>query len=256
MSARRKGPKSSRKRLSSSRSSVGSAAPVRNAAGFTLRDLQQQLLEAKEARKLVEQDAQLLANRISLLTQEEEKAWKKITQTRDRAQEILRLRAENEARVLERQQAAEELGQQQKAIVDRHYLEKEMQKKARQRLLVEKEREKKRAAQEVKAVRAVHKREVERQRKAEVRKAQKTKELIRANREAARKRREEAERERIRRNKVEYDRRVEREQELRHSKEDEVSRLEALEMELIQRLKKTQAQQQRAFEELEQALAT
>lgn len=37
---------------------------------------------AKESRKRTELDAQLLANRIALLKQEEEKAWKKIQETR------------------------------------------------------------------------------------------------------------------------------------------------------------------------------
>merc|ERR1719287_26007 len=54
------------------------------------------LTAAKEARKRAELDAQLLANRIALLKQEEEKAWKKIEETRKRAQEITPLRAENE----------------------------------------------------------------------------------------------------------------------------------------------------------------
>ena len=63
-------------------------------------------------------------------------------------------------------------------------------------------------------------------------------------------------RERLRRNKVEYDRRVAREELMRQSKEDEVSRLEALEMQLIERLKKTQARQQKAYHDLESALAS
>lgn len=39
------------------------------------------------------------------------------------------------------------------------------------------------------------------------------------------------------------------------AKESEVSRLEAMEMQLIERLKKTQAQQQKAYHDLEVALA-
>ena len=49
------------------------------------------LLKAKLARKQAEADAQLLANRIALLQQEEAKAWKKIQQTKIRATEILSL---------------------------------------------------------------------------------------------------------------------------------------------------------------------
>jgi len=44
-----------------------------------------QLLESKTARKRAEEDANLLANRISLLRQEEQKAWKKIEETKKKA---------------------------------------------------------------------------------------------------------------------------------------------------------------------------
>ncbi len=47
------------------------------------------LLSAREARRRAEQDEQLLANRIALLRQEEAKAWKKIKQTKERAEQIL-----------------------------------------------------------------------------------------------------------------------------------------------------------------------
>jgi len=230
--------------------------------------------------------------------QEEEKAWKKIRQTKARATEIVQLRRENEARVLERQLAAEQLSAQQAEIVQRHHREKELQRQARlvrrvercitvspltmrlQRLQEEKEKEKQKAALAVKASKAQHKKEVERQRKAEVIKARKAKVAIRVEREAARKRREQKEvrcscvvecvasglrscvagsvyrqHERLQRNKVAYHRRVEAEEQLRVAKESEVSRLEAMEMQLIERLKKTQAQQQKAYHDLEVALA-
>jgi hypothetical protein len=58
--------------------------------------MQANLTGAKEARKRAELDAQLLANRIALLKQEEEKAWKKIEETRKRANEIMELRKQNE----------------------------------------------------------------------------------------------------------------------------------------------------------------
>lgn len=54
------------------------------------------LTGAKEARKRAELDAQLLANRIALLKQEEEKAWRKIEETRKRSGEIMSLRNDNE----------------------------------------------------------------------------------------------------------------------------------------------------------------
>merc|ERR1719428_909486 len=62
------------------------------------------LTGAKEARKRAELDAQLLANRIALLKQEEEKAWNKINETRRRANEIVQRRQQNEGKYLAKEQ--------------------------------------------------------------------------------------------------------------------------------------------------------
>merc|ERR1719502_585984 len=72
--------------------------------GLTHSQMQANLTGAKEARKRAELDAQLLANRIALLKQEEEKAWKKIEETRKRAQEILELRQANEQKFAAKEQ--------------------------------------------------------------------------------------------------------------------------------------------------------
>ena len=47
----------------------------------------------------IERDAQLLANRIALLKQEEQKTWKKIDDTKKRTNEILTLKKRNEDRI-------------------------------------------------------------------------------------------------------------------------------------------------------------
>lgn len=47
----------------------------------------------------VEKDAQLLANRIALLKQEEMRTWKKIEETKKRAQEVMRLKQRNNEKV-------------------------------------------------------------------------------------------------------------------------------------------------------------
>merc|ERR1719454_1418151 len=67
------------------------------------------LTTAKEARKRAELDAQLLANRIALLKQEEEKAWKKIEETRKRAGDISTLRNENEQKYIAKEQSTSDL---------------------------------------------------------------------------------------------------------------------------------------------------
>ena len=51
--------------------------------------LHRKLIAAKIARKRAEEDFKLLANRISLLKAEEQKAWKKIEETKKKAKDIL-----------------------------------------------------------------------------------------------------------------------------------------------------------------------
>ena len=60
------------------------------------------LLRMKNARKMVDNDAQLLANRIKMLQNEEKKLMKKIEQTRKRADDIMRLKQQNEDRYNEK----------------------------------------------------------------------------------------------------------------------------------------------------------
>lgn len=48
----------------------------------------------------IDEEAQLLANRIALLKQEEVKTWKKIEETRKRANEVKMLKRKNEERVV------------------------------------------------------------------------------------------------------------------------------------------------------------
>ena len=60
------------------------------------KEFQGQLLKLREARRLADRDAQLLANRIALLESEEQKAWKKIKQTKERAENILELRSKHQ----------------------------------------------------------------------------------------------------------------------------------------------------------------
>ena len=62
---------------------------------------EQSLAGIKKARKQIEADAQILANRIALLKQEELKSWKKIEETKKKAREIYLLKKKNEERMYE-----------------------------------------------------------------------------------------------------------------------------------------------------------
>jgi hypothetical protein len=60
---------------------------------------QRSLIGAKQNRQQIEKDAELLANRIALLKQEEMRTWKKIEETRKRAQDVLEMKRINEERI-------------------------------------------------------------------------------------------------------------------------------------------------------------
>ena len=62
----------------------------------SMKEEQKRLADAKKARVQVDKDAQLLANRIALLKQEEMRTWKKIEETRKRATEVFQLKKKNE----------------------------------------------------------------------------------------------------------------------------------------------------------------
>lgn len=62
------------------------------------------IADEKRARKAVEEDAARLQNRVQTLQKEEQKAQKRLNETRLKAQDLLALRARNEQRQTEREQ--------------------------------------------------------------------------------------------------------------------------------------------------------
>jgi len=53
------------------------------------------LSDQRVSRKRAQEDVKLLANRIALLKQEEQKAWKKIEETKKKANDIINVRQRN-----------------------------------------------------------------------------------------------------------------------------------------------------------------
>lgn len=60
------------------------------------------LYKAQKARRIIQYDAKLLANRIAMLQNEENRLMKKITDTRTRADQILILKQKNDAKFNEK----------------------------------------------------------------------------------------------------------------------------------------------------------
>lgn len=78
-------------------------------SGYSYGDIAASILLEKRTRKAVEDDAEKLYNRVRQLEKEEEKARKRITETKDKTEEILKLRERNEAKVAEKSQRNKQL---------------------------------------------------------------------------------------------------------------------------------------------------
>ena len=71
--------------------------PADNMQGMSAAE--KSLADVKKRRKDIDRDAQLLANRIALLKQEEMKTWRKIEETKKRTNDISGLKKRNEEKV-------------------------------------------------------------------------------------------------------------------------------------------------------------
>jgi len=216
--------------------------------------VQANLTAAKEARKRAELDAQLLANRIALLKQEEEKAWKKIEDTRKKATEIMDLRKQNQDKfqakenfykakwesireaqaqnAMARDKAKAMRDQTKHGLLDHKHANARNTKEQSQQLLYQK---KEREAQE---------------RQANTERSQ----YLKARKEEAKRRAEEERLAQLEKFREDYESRTAQEELIRARTEALVAKMEKEEMELIQRLQNTQTVQRNAYEELEAAM--
>lgn len=211
---------------------------------------------AKEARRRAEIDAQLLANRIALLKQEEEKALKKINETKRKAEEYAKIRREAEAR--ERQRLAIELKRQQDA-------EKTLERSRKQRELARDRKmhrvdngslmhqAKLSAARETKEVLDSHLASKMEETEMEKQKLAERTDNMRKQREAAKLRLDRERMAKLETFKLNYAGRVAEEEAIRRRTEELVAEMERQELELIKRLEEAQKGQKAVEAELEKA---
>lgn len=212
------------------------------------------LTAAKETRKKAELDAQLLANRIALLKQEEDKALKKIEDTQKRAREILELRTDNSSKFEEK---------------EKHYKQRwETIRNAQLQNAYRRDKTKATREANLEALRQAKREQVEaiKSERSENLLAKKGREAlarsinadrsnhVRAQKEEAKRRLEMHRLKKLDNYQIEYQDRVLREEDLRQRTESLVAKMEKEEMELIQRLQNTQALQRSAYHDLENAL--
>jgi len=214
------------------------------------------LTGAKEARKRAELDAQLLANRIALLKQEEEKAWKKIEETRKRAQEITSLRAENEDKYAAKESFYKNKWESIRTAQAQNAYQRDTMRKNREEVLKAHHDAKQAYVSNAKMASQQNLMEKKQRQAAEKQLNEQRTQYIKKQKDDAKRRLESEQQAKLLQYRQEYEARIAEEEMLRARTEALVGQMEKEEMELIQRLQNTQTVQRNAFEELESALGT
>jgi len=212
------------------------------------------LTGAKEARKRAELDAQLLANRIALLKQEEEKAWSKINETRKRAQEIVTLRGQNERKFLAKEEFYKAKWNSIRESQAHNASNRERSKEARaatRNIMLE---DKKKNVHATKLMAQDHLAQ-KKDREVTERQTNADRSVMIKQQKLEAKRKMQVERQqKLEQFTDHYHARTAEEEQLRERTQALVAQMEKEEMELIQRLQNTQTVQRSAYEELENAL--
>jgi len=229
-------------------------APGAEGNALTHSQMQSNLTGAKEARKRAELDAQLLANLIALLKQEEEKAWKKIEETRKRAGEIMELRSANEQKFAAKEQFYKAKWESIRAAQTENAYNRDRAKAVRESTRVGLLEQRSANAQTTKQQSQQYLLQ-KKQREATERESNLDRSnLIKTKKEEAKRRLEEDRLAQLEKFREDYEGRTAQEELLRSRTDSLVAKMEKEEMELIQRLQNTQTVQRNAYEELEAAL--
>jgi len=214
------------------------------------------LTTAKESRKRAELDAQLLANRIALLKQEEEKAWKKIEETRKRAGEVMGLRVQNESKFAAKEQFYKDKWESIRGAQVQNSKQRERAFAARDQAregLAQSRNTNAAQSKQISQQMLVQKKE----REANERQTNQDRSAyLKQRKEEAKRKLEEDRLQQLNQFREDYEARIGQEELLRARTDALVARMEKEEMELIQRLQNTQTVQRSAYEELESALGT
>mmetsp|Transcript_31348 Transcript_31348/g.86171 ORF Transcript_31348/g.86171 Transcript_31348/m.86171 type:complete len:269 (-) Transcript_31348:190-996(-) len=228
--------------------------PGPEGGGMSGSQMQANLTSAKESRKRAELDAQLLANRIALLKQEEEKAWKKIEETRKRANEITELRNQNEQKFAAKEQIYKAKWESIRAAQTQNAYNRDKARAVRdatkQGLMDQRCTNANKAKQQSHQFLLQKKERESAERQANLERGN----LIKQKKEEAKRRLEEDRLAQLEKYREDYEARTAQEELLRARTDALVAKMEKEEMELIQRLQNTQTVQRNAYEELEAAL--
>eukprot|EP01033_Poteriospumella_lacustris_P008001 gene8000-5758_t len=210
----------------------------------------------KHIKKKAANDAQLLMNRIALIQKEEERARKKIQETKERAAEIIALRYENEKRVEEYASAVTEVKKFQQVLLAKNREQDSEGKKARQQRLEMIHSRRREEVEEMVMEKKYLTQLMIQEQEREIQMKQKRRDEVRRMEEEIKAKKEQEQRERERKRKEMYAKKLEAESAEAKRAEKLVKALERKEREWIEKLKNAQAVQDSAFEQLETALTT
>lgn len=212
------------------------------------------LFAAAIARKRAEQDAMLLANRIALLRAEENKAQKKIEETKKRANEIIDLRRRNEDRRQQKEDLESkkdsELGDFRDKLFEKREETTRRINSARESLQSQRSARRQKFKEE--STKIEEQRKVERA--GEYSRAAAKRDRIRTAAIALAHRRSKVAEDKEIQARRAFEERITLQEQTRHEKEDLIMQMEREEVDLIQRLQQTQQRQRAAYDQLEDIL--
>eukprot|EP00600_Ochromonadales_sp_CCMP1393_P001898 CAMPEP_0174984554 /NCGR_PEP_ID=MMETSP0004_2-20121128/17794_1 /TAXON_ID=420556 /ORGANISM="Ochromonas sp., Strain CCMP1393" /LENGTH=380 /DNA_ID=CAMNT_0016236991 /DNA_START=38 /DNA_END=1180 /DNA_ORIENTATION=+ len=208
----------------------------------------------KHVKKKAANDAQLLMNRIALIQKEEERARKKIEQTKERAVEILALRNDTQKRVKAYKNANSEVKQLQQIMLAKNREQEEESKRVRAHRLDTMQKKKKSEVIDMLMEKKYLTQMMIHEQEKDIQMKQKRRMEIRKMEEEAKAKKEAERLEREAKIKEFYERKLVEEANEAKRAEKLVKDLEKKEKEWIARLRNAQQVQSEAFEQLEGAL--
>jgi hypothetical protein len=195
-------------------------------------------------------------NRIALIQKEEERARKKIQETKERAAEIISLRNESERRVHAYVNAAGDVRQLQQVLIAKNREQDVEGRKARQQRLEILHNRRKEDVQEMLTEKKYLTQLMLEEQTREIQLKQQRAEQVKRMEEEMKLKKEQEKQEREKRKKEEYEKKMKEEMMEAERAQKLVKILEKKEKEWIEKLKSTQTMQDTAFEQLETALST
>ena len=208
----------------------------------------------KHRKKQASNDAQLLMNRIALLQKEEERARKKIDDTKERASEIIHMRNENEKRMKEYLGAGDQEKKLRAELNRRNKERDEQTKKALEQVHGQILNKRKENASNLQSQKKQLTKFMLKEQEKELRMKQRKRDEVKRLEQAAKEKRERERKERERKTREIYEKKAAEEEAEARRAEKLVKELERKEREWISKLKDAQNIQEYAYEELETAL--